>query len=123
MPNTLTLEEIEEMRLNLLCGKAPSVTGYDIDALCDAAKRAVEERWIPVAERLPVEREIVHFVADLNGTPVHCTGYKVSSDPDDARWHDFEQTDPDGEYRDVYGVTHWRPRSPLPSAPTQEPKS
>lgn len=75
--------------------------------------------WISCDERMPAAMKDVLF---WDGTSVGL-GYKFADDPDDRLWYDKLATDRDGDYYDVYTVTHWMPLPEKPIAgPQDEPR-
>ena len=66
-------------------------------------------RWVPVDEFFPTPRELVLFVSE--GTVY--VGHKESGNPDSLMWKDHMRIDRDGDFYDVWNVTHWMP-IPLP---------
>ena len=72
-------------------------------------------QWISVKDALPPAMTDVAFVATFNGQPELCFGYKKYDDPEDNLWYDRLSIDQDGDFYDVYNVTHWLPLPPIPT--------
>jgi hypothetical protein len=73
-------------------------------------------QWISVDERLPEPRTPVLAAAMFPKGAITFAAMRES----ETMWFDLESVDSDGDYNDVYGVTHWMPY-PDPPAPEVQP--
>lgn len=62
--------------------------------------------WINVKDGLPPQQK--HVVLLREGG-ILGFGYKESNDPDSHLWADVTRRDRDGDWADVFDVTHWYP--------------
>jgi hypothetical protein len=84
----------------------------------DSRSTGFQGQWIALSERLPKANKNVLFVAPFHGRLLVSLGWKDNDDPDCQKWIDMTATDSDGDYLIEYGVTHWMPLPPPPTART-----
>ena len=60
-------------------------------------------KWKRVNESNPPLNENVLFLAEYNGELLHCFGHRVNED----RWHDYADTDRDGDFNPIFNVKFW----------------